>query len=80
MQIACSYDFSDENRFLPILCVYFHYVPNFAVVLRLWRNRDVIRRRMVFILVSMERGDPLLYSGSKHKGIGRLLYNKEDVL
>ena len=53
----CMYlRFLAENRFLPILCVYVQYVQNFEVALTLGRHSDFIRRRMVLILVSMERG------------------------
>ena len=56
VKIACFYDFLAENRFLPILCVYFQYVENFEVTLTLYRHIDVIGRRMLLnILVSIER-------------------------
>ena len=35
LKIAYSYDFLAENRFLPILCVYFQYAQNFEVALTL---------------------------------------------
>ena len=50
----------------------FHIFPHlykFEGTLTLQRHGDVIRRWLVLILVLIERGDPLLYIGSKHKGI-----------
>ena len=51
----------------------FQYCLNFCVffVLIFWRCCDVRRTRIVLIFVSLERGDPWLYIGSKRKGMGR---------
>ena len=50
-------------------CLYFEN-DNFSIfkgVLTLWHHSDVIHKWLVLILVSMERGCPFLYTGSKFR-------------
>ena len=46
--------------------VYFQCIQISQGALTLWRHSDVIWSSMVLILVSMERGGPYLYTGSKY--------------
>ena len=69
MKIACFYDFWRKNQFLPIFYTQNDHFSIFEGVLMLWRHSDVIHKWLVFILVSMERGCPYLYTGSKFRVI-----------
>ena len=51
--------------------VYFQYIKICEGTLTLWRHSDIIWSSMVLILVSMDRGGPYLYTGSKYSGIKR---------
>ena len=49
--------------------VYFQCIQISEGALTLWLHSDVIWRLIVLILVSMDRGGPYLYTGSKYMGI-----------
>ena len=61
-----------QNRFLPIRCIndceYFQ-----SLRARLHYDVKVTSSKTDGTLVSMERRDPWLYNGSKHRGTGRLI-------
>ena len=69
MKIACFYDFLRKNQFLPIFYTQNGHFSIFVGALTLWRHSDVIHQWFVLILVSMERGCPYLYTGSKFRVI-----------
>ena len=61
--------FSKKLDFFSIL-VYFHWKSTFWVQPCLKHHCDVIRWLIFMILVSMERGDPTLYHGTKQSYFG----------
>ena len=69
MKIACFYDFLRKNQFLPIFYTQNDHFSIFVGALTLWRHSDVRHKWLVLILVSMERGCPYLYTGSKFRVI-----------
>ena len=60
----CFYDFLRKNQFLPIFYAQNGHFSIFVGALILWRHPW-----LVLILVSMERGCPYLYTGSKFRAI-----------
>ena len=64
-EITFSYNFLAENRFLPTLCVYFRSCLHYDIIVTSYADG--------WYLFGINGNRRQLYSGSKHKGIGRLL-------
>ena len=75
-KIPCFYDFFSEKKMFANFTYYFQCIQISKGALTLWRHSYIIWSSMVLILVSMERGTPYLYTGSKYTCIRR----SEDVL
>ena len=65
--------FREKTHFANFYDVYFQYIQICEGALTLCRHSDAIWSSMVLILVSMDRGDPYLYIGSKYRGIKRFV-------
>ena len=64
-----QYDLLAKKHFWPVFYARLEYFPILVGMLTLWCHSDVTRIWLVLILVSIERGDPYLYIGSKYKGL-----------
>ena len=69
-KIPCFYDFFIKKLIFANFHVYFQCIQISEGALTLWCHSDVIWSSVVLILVSMDRGGPYLYTGSKYRGIG----------
>ena len=70
-----NYDFLRENLIFANFYVYFQCIQVSEGALTLWSHSDVIWSSMVLILVSMDKGGPYLYTGTKYSRIRRSVYN-----
>ena len=68
--------FVSEKLIFANFHVHFQCIQISEGALTLWRHSDVIWSSMVLILVSMDRGGPYLYTGSKYMGIAGIPYSK----
>ena len=76
-KIPCFYDFSFSKKLIfANFHVYFQCIPISEGALTLRRHSDVIWSSMLLILVSVDRGGPYLYTGSKYKSISGVPYRK----
>ena len=71
-KIACFYDFFSEKLNFAHFHVYFECIQISEGALTLCHS-GVIWSSMVLMLVSVDRGSPYLYTGSKYRGISRSL-------
>ena len=69
VKITRFYDFLAKNRFFAYFHIYFQCIQISKDALPLWQHSKIIWSSMVLILVSMDRGGPCLYTGSKYRDI-----------